>query len=217
MEIYSICKYKKILVLTLTIHCTDVIQKDILFFTLETKKNFFFQETMKETLSKQDIKLEWEDRRLSANSSSPPISRMTAEDQTTGSPQSVITTRRYTRTITATGHITETLTNHPPDSPESNSNSVQQVIQQQQQQQIHVKDENSDRQRYHQEEMQHRPEHVPISPHGSPNQQQVGDQHQPPVIFTISGGQELQVEPAETSEPRKEPPRWVFFSLYIYT
>ncbi|XP_051161060.1 box A-binding factor-like isoform X3 [Leptopilina boulardi] len=164
------------------------------------------KETMKETLAKQDIKLEWEDRRLSGNSSSPPVTRMT-DDQTTESPQSVITTRRYTRTITATGHITETLTNHTPDSPESsNSNNVQQVIQHQQ---IHVKDENSDhRQRYHQEEIQHRPEHVPISPHGSPNQQQVTDQHQPPVIFTISGGTELQVEPAETSEPRKEPPRY---------
>lgn len=169
---------------------------------------------MKETLAKQDIKLEWEDRRLSGNSSSsPPITRMN-EDQTTGSPQSVITTRRYTRTITATGHITETLaTNHGPDSPESNSNNnvVQQVHQQ-----IHVKDESSDRQRYHhQEEMQqHRPEHVPISPHGSPNhqQQQVADQHQqqqqqPPVIFTISNGPELQVEPAENTEARKEPPR----------
>lgn len=173
------------------------------------------KETMKETLAKQDIKLEWEDRRLSGNSSSsPPITRMN-EDQTTGSPQSVITTRRYTRTITATGHITETLaTNHGPDSPESNSNNnvVQQVHQQ-----IHVKDESSDRQRYHhQEEMQqHRPEHVPISPHGSPNhqQQQVADQHQqqqqqPPVIFTISNGPELQVEPAENTEARKEPPRY---------
>ena len=156
---------------------------------------------MKETLSKQDIKLEWEDRRSSGNSS-PQVTRM-SEEQTSGSPQSVITTRRYTRTITATGHITETIANPEPDSPESNSH-MQQVIQQQQQQ-IHVKNENSDQQRY-QDEMQHHPDHVPISPHGSPNNQQHGGDQQP-VIFAISNGQELQVEPIEPSETRKEPPR----------
>ncbi|XP_033220775.1 box A-binding factor-like isoform X3 [Belonocnema kinseyi] len=154
---------------------------------------------MKETLSKQDIKLEWEDRRSSGNSS-PQVTRM-SEEQTTGSPQSVITTRRYTRTITATGHITETIASQEPHSPETNSN-MKQVIQQQK---IHVKDENSDQRRY-QEEMQHHADHVPVSPHGSPNQQHVGDQH--PVIFSISNGQELQVEAVEPSEARKEPPRY---------
>ena len=156
---------------------------------------------MKESLSKQDIKLEWEERRTSGNSS-PQVSRV-PEEQTSASPRSVITTRRHMRTITTTGHITETIANQEPDSPESNSTNMQQVIQQQQ---MNVKNEGSDQQRY-QEEIQHHPDHVPISPSGSPDQQQqhVGDQHH--VIFAISNGQELPVEAAEATEAIKEPPR----------
>lgn len=84
-----------------------------------------FQEAMKESLSKQEVKMEWEGRR--PGDSSPQVPR-TAEEQAGGSPQSVITTRRHVRTITTAGHITESIADAEPESPEPSPPSVKQAM-----------------------------------------------------------------------------------------
>ncbi|XP_043283903.1 box A-binding factor-like isoform X2 [Venturia canescens] len=83
-----------------------------------------FQEAMKESLMKQEVKMEWEGRR--PGDSSPQVPR-TAEEQAGGSPQSVITTRRHVRTITTAGHITESIADAEPESPEPSPPSVKQA------------------------------------------------------------------------------------------
>ncbi|XP_024937235.1 box A-binding factor isoform X2 [Cephus cinctus] len=149
-------------------------------------------DTMKETLVKQEIKVEWDSHPPENNSPQVP---QTAEEQACGSPQSVITTRRHVRTITTAGQITESLAEPEPESPEPSpvAANIQQVIQQQQ----HV---------VHEQE-QH---YVQISHGGSPREQQrAADQQH--VVY--SNGQDRQVETSEAAEatitlPAKEPPRY---------
>jgi len=161
---------------------------------------------MKETLVKQEIKMEWEGRHADDNSSQIPGT----EDQTAGSPQSVITTRRHVRTITTAGHITEGIAEVDPESPDSNSvtGNLHQGLQQRSEQHEQAQQRNfqEEQQRTHQTQ-QH---YMQISHTGTEDQQRSTDQQR--VVYATSSGQEVQVEVSETSEATitltvKEPPR----------
>lgn len=136
---------------------------------------FLKQDAMKETPVKQELKMDWENRRPEENS--PQIPR-TAEEHACGNSPSVITARRHVRTITTTGHI-ETVVEPEPGSPESNSSSLQHhqqhVIHHQHhrdtttQQQQHEQQQ----QRRYQEDSQQQQQHhyTPISQSNSPDDQ----------------------------------------------
>ncbi|XP_077265483.1 uncharacterized protein LOC143899229 isoform X2 [Temnothorax americanus] len=165
------------------------------------------EDVMKETLVKQEIKMEWDGHRADDNSSQVPGT----EDQTAGSPQSVITTRRHVRTITTTGHITEGIAEVDPESPDSNSvtGSLHQGLQQQrneQREQAQQRNFQEEQQRTHQTQ-QH---YVQISHTSNEDQQRSTDQQR--VVYATSG-QEVQVEVSEVSSEAitltvKEPPRY---------
>lgn len=150
---------------------------------------------MKETLVKQEIKMEWEGHH--ADDSSPQVPG--TEDQAVSSPQSVITTRRHVRTITTTGHITEGI--EDPESPDSNSVTGN----------LHQRNERQHdqaQQRNYQEGQAH---YVQIShPSAAEIQQRGTDQQR--VVYATSNGQEVRVEVSESSDATitltvKEPPR----------
>lgn len=151
---------------------------------------------MEERIIKQEIKIEWDNH----HASSPQVTG--TEDQTAGSPQSVITTRRHVRTITTAGHITEGIAEVDPESPDSNSvtGNLHQGLHQQRNEQHEQAPQQT-----HQQTQQH---YVQISHPGAENQQQSADQR---VVYATSNGQEVQVEVTETSEAItltvKEPPR----------
>lgn len=159
---------------------------------------------MKETLVKQEIKMEWEGHR--ADASSPQVAG--AEDQANGSPQSVITTRRHVRTITTAGHITDGIAEVDPESPDSNSvaASLHQGLH-------HQRNEQHEQQRNYQEEQQQphqtQQHYVQLSHAAAENQQRSVDQQR--VVYA-SNGQEVRVEVSESSDATitltvKEPPR----------
>lgn len=159
---------------------------------------------MKETLVKQEIKMEWEDHA----DNSPQLAN--TEDQAVGSPQSVITTRRHVRTITTAGHITEGIAEVDPESPDSNTVAGNLQLHQQRNEQH----EQAQQQRGYQEEQQQahqtQQHYVQISHPGSEDQQRPADQQH--VVYASSNGQEVQVEVSETSDSTitltvKEPPR----------
>ncbi|XP_011687822.1 PREDICTED: nitrogen catabolic enzyme regulatory protein-like isoform X3 [Wasmannia auropunctata] len=164
------------------------------------------EDVMKETLVKQEIKMEWEGHHADDNSSQVPGT----EDHTAGSPQSVITTRRHVRTITTAGHITEGITEVDPESPDSNSvtGSLHQGLQQREQhEQAQQCNFHEEQQRTHQTQ-QH---YVQLSHTNTEDQQRSTDQQR--VVYATSSGQEVQVEVSETSEATitltvKEPPRY---------
>ncbi|KAL0108421.1 hypothetical protein PUN28_015163 [Cardiocondyla obscurior] len=157
---------------------------------------------MKETLVKQEIKMEWDGHRADDNPSQIPVT----EDQTTGSPQSVITTRRHVRTITTAGHITEGIAEVDPESPDSNSvvGGLHQGLQQRNEQHEQARNFQDEQQRT--QAQQH---YVQISHAGNEDQQRSVDQQR--VVY--AAGQEVQVEVAEASDATitltvKEPPRY---------
>ncbi|XP_012533351.1 box A-binding factor isoform X2 [Monomorium pharaonis] len=161
-------------------------------------------EDMKETLVKQEIKMEWDGHRAEDNSSQVPRT----EDRTAGSPQSVITTRRHVRTITTAGHITEGIAEVDPESPDSNpvTGNLQGLQQ---------RNEQHEQQRNYQEEQQRTQQHyVQISHTGTAEDQQRSTEQQRVVYVTTTNGQEVQVEVSETPESTptltvtKEPPRY---------
>ncbi|KAL6255433.1 hypothetical protein P5V15_013768 [Pogonomyrmex californicus] len=160
---------------------------------------------IKEPLVKQEIKMEWDGHRTDDNSSQ--ISG--TEDQTVGSPQSVITTRRHVRTITTAGHITEGIAEIEPESPDSNSvtgNLHRGLQQRNEHEQSHQRNFQEEQQRARQ--TQH---YVQISHTGNEDQQRSTDQQR--VVYATSSGQEVQVEVSETPEATitltvKEPPRY---------
>lgn len=155
---------------------------------------------MEERTIKQEIKIEWDNHHASENS--PQVTG--TDDQTAGSPQSVITTRRHVRTITTAGHITEGIAEVDPESPDSNSvtGNLHQGLHQQRNEQQH---EQQAPQQTHQQTQQH---YVQISHPGAEDQQQSADQR---VVYATSNGHEVQLEVTETSEAItltvKEPPR----------
>ncbi|XP_020287606.1 box A-binding factor-like isoform X3 [Pseudomyrmex gracilis] len=156
---------------------------------------------MEERTIKQEIKIEWDNHHASENS--PQVTG--TDDQTAGSPQSVITTRRHVRTITTAGHITEGIAEVDPESPDSNSvtGNLHQGLHQQRNEQQH---EQQAPQQTHQQTQQH---YVQISHPGAEDQQQSADQR---VVYATSNGHEVQLEVTETSEAItltvKEPPRY---------
>lgn len=159
---------------------------------------------MKETLVKQEIKMEWEGHHVDDNSSQVPG----AEDQTSGSPQSVITTRRHVRTITTAGHITEGIAEVDPESPDSNSvtGNLHQGLQQRNEQHEQAQPHNFQEEQHRAHQTQQH--YVQISHTGNEDQQRSADQQR--VVY--AGGQEVQVEVSETSDATitltvKEPPR----------
>lgn len=157
---------------------------------------------MKESLVKQDIKMEWESHRPENNSPQVPQS---AEEQAGGSPRTVITTRRHVRTITTTGHITESIAEPESESPEPSpvsANLQQQVIQQQQHQQHSMQE--------HQQQQEHHQQFGQLSHGGSPGEAKDQRQH---LAYTANG-QELVEEIREAADTPitlvvKEPPRYV--------
>lgn len=156
---------------------------------------------MKETLVKQEIKMEWEPHH--ADDSSPQVPG--TEDQAASSPQSVITTRRHVRTITTAGHITEAIAEVDPESPDSHS--VTGNLHQQRNERQHEQAQ----QRNYQDEQNHQTHYVQISHPGAAEvQQRAADQQR--VVYATSNGQEVRVEVSENSEATitltvKEPPR----------
>lgn len=151
---------------------------------------------MKENLVKPDVKIEWEGHH--PEETSPQVPR-TAEEQANGSPQSVITTRRHVRTITTTGHITETLADDPespiPSPEDKNRKILQQHI---------VHDTQQEHQDVHYQEQQHQQQHqqqhyIHLPPVDSPGERSV-EQQQHQVVFTTANGEELQVESHNADE-----------------
>jgi len=158
---------------------------------------------MKETLVKQEIKMEWEGHH--ADDGSPQIPG--TEDQASGSPQSVITTRRHVRTITTTGHITEGIAEVDPESPDSNS--VARNLHHQSQNLLHQqRNEQHEQPRAYQEgQARQTQQHYVQIPHAAEDQRSADQQR---VVY--ANGQEVRVEVSENSEATitltvKEPPR----------
>ena len=191
---------------------------------------------MKEDLQKQEVKLEWENNHRAAEGTSPHHISTAMDDQQqqqqqqqqqrqppAESPRSVITSRRHVRTITAAGHITETLAEHEPSSPENGEQIPQQQQQQQQQhhhivQQRNIKQESQDAPPPPYTEDQHQQQqpqqyHIHIQHQHSPEgQQRVGENKHQHVIYATANGQEIQVAAADGAESTiamtvEEPPR----------
>lgn len=162
------------------------------------------QDAMKETAVKQEIKIEWEGH---ADDNSPHVHG--AEDQVTGSPQSVITTRKHVRTITTAGHI-EDSSEIGPESPDSNS--ITGNLHQGLHQRCSEHHEQAQQRGYQEEQQQtHQTQgHYVQIPHpGVDDQQRATDQQR--VLYATSNGQ-VQVEVSETQDATitltvKEPPR----------
>ncbi|XP_034939689.1 box A-binding factor-like isoform X3 [Chelonus insularis] len=133
---------------------------------------------MKENIIKQEIKTDWETHQ--PEESSPQVAR-TAEEQTNGeSPQSVITTRRHVRTITTTGHITETIpedSESPASSPEEKNKLMQHVVQESHQTQ---------QEQNYQDHQQFIHLHSEEGSRDQSNNQQ--------IVYTPNNGEEMQVD-----------------------
>lgn len=142
---------------------------------------------MKETL-KKEMKMEWDSHRTDNNSPHVSGQEDHTHTQTTGSPQSVITSRKPVRTITTTGHITEGIAEIDPESPDSNSvtgNLSQGLHQQRNEQHEQIQ------QRGYQEEQQH---YVQISHPDIENSRRSAEQH----VYATANGQ-VQVEVSDAS------------------
>jgi len=162
---------------------------------------------MKETLVKQEIKMEWDGHHTDHNNS-PQVPG--GEEQTTSSPQSVITTRRHVRTITTAGHITEGIAEVEPESPDSVGN-LHHGLHPRNEQHEQAQQRNYQEEQQQQQQQQQQQHYVQIShPGAEPDQPRPADQQR--VVYATSNGQEVQVEVSETSETTitltvKEPPR----------
>ncbi|XP_032456107.1 putative mediator of RNA polymerase II transcription subunit 12 isoform X5 [Nasonia vitripennis] len=160
------------------------------------------EDTMKENLQKQDVKLEWENHQQEEGSPHQEPQQQSPVE----SPRSVITSRRHVRTITATG-IIETRVESAPNSPENGQTDLQQqqqqhIVQQQQQQSRSIKQENQEPPPPYTEEPHQQQYRIQMSHEHSPDDQQrvVEQKQQQHVIYATSNGQEMQVDGAETTE-----------------
>ncbi|XP_014294972.1 uncharacterized protein LOC103569035 isoform X3 [Microplitis demolitor] len=163
-------------------------------------------DTMKENSLKQETKNDWEARH--PEETSPQIPRTAEEQAGAGSPVNgptiVTTTRRHVRTITTTGHITETIAEDSEPSPVSSpgENKTNHKI-------IHQQQQTADHQ--HNEQTSHYQEqsyiHLPAD-----NNSTDSNQHQQ-VVYS-NNGDELQVE-TQNSDGHpitlslKEPPKYI--------
>ncbi|KAK0180444.1 hypothetical protein PV327_006085 [Microctonus hyperodae] len=152
---------------------------------------------MKENLVKQEIKAEWEGRHPEATS--PQVPR-TVDEQAGDSSQSVITTRRHVRTITTTGHITETLADDPESPAEcanENSPKISHQVEEknnQENQQVVYQDQQQRQQQQSQEHFIH------LTQEESPGDQRNIDPQHHPVVYTTSNGEELHQVDGQNSE-----------------
>ncbi|PBC28653.1 GATA-binding factor A [Apis cerana cerana] len=156
---------------------------------------------MKETLTKQEIKREWEENNVDEGSPRMPMVGTNPDEQSIESPRTVITARRHVRTITTAGHITETVVDPEPDSPDN--------LQSQRQQQHHRSmDEHGQqtRSRTFQEEQQqdqackqNSQSYVQIS-HTEAEIQQQDRSREQRIVYLTSNGQEVRVV-AEAVDP----------------
>ncbi|XP_043591563.1 transcription factor GATA-6-like isoform X2 [Bombus pyrosoma] len=148
---------------------------------------------MKETLSKQEVKREWEDGR--AEEDSPRVA--TADERSVDSSRSVITARRHVRTITTAGHITETVAE-----PEADSQHHRRSVDDQAQQ---------CRSRSYQDEQQQQQQDQGCKlsilqiAHTEAEMQQQQQQHarsrEQSLVYMTSNGQEVRVQVSETVDP----------------
>ncbi|XP_043254953.1 uncharacterized protein LOC122398807 [Colletes gigas] len=157
---------------------------------------------MKESLAKREIKRDWE--HVQPEEASP---RMTATEEPSESPRTVITARRHVRTITTTGQITETVSEADPDSPDASVISGNlQLEPQQQTQHHHQHPQQQPRQRVYQEEEQQDQGSLQATQHfvqisqadGDIQQHRSGEQR---VVYLTTNGQEVQVEVTDTVDP----------------
>lgn len=154
---------------------------------------------MKETLTKQEIKREWEENSVDEGSPRMAMVATNPDEQSVESPRTVITARRHVRTITTAGHITETVVDPEPDSPDN--------LQSQRQQQHHRSmDEQQTRSRTFQEEQQqdqackqNSQTYVQIS-HTEAEIQQQDRSREQRIVYLTSNGQEVRVV-AEAVDP----------------
>lgn len=159
---------------------------------------------MKETAVKQEIKIEWDGH---TDDNSPHIHG--TEEQTTRSPQSVITPRKHVRTITTAGQI-EDSSEVAPESPDSNSitGNLHQGLHQRASEQ-HEQVQQCGYQEEQQPGHQTQGHYVQIPQPNVDDQQRATDQQR--VVYATSNGQ-VQVEVSETQDATitltvKEPPR----------
>lgn len=161
---------------------------------------------MKETLVKQDIKIEWEEHHSGENSP-----QVQPTEEPSNSPQNVVTTKRHVRTITTAGRITESIAEIEAESVDTNnvSNNLQQAMQQHRQQQHHSE---QDQHSYQQEEEQRQQTQVQIQQQGQSRQyvqishtnnnedRQRDGNEQRHIVYTTSNGQEGGIEVAEAAD-----------------
>nr|XP_050848400.1 box A-binding factor-like isoform X4 [Vespula vulgaris] len=169
------------------------------------------EDMMKETLVKQDIKIEWEGHR--SGESSP---QLHVTEEPSDSPQSVITSKRHVRTITTAGHITESIAEIEAESSDSNavSSNLQQAMHQHQHQHSdqdqHVY---QDEQQQGQTQQQGQQQYVQISHANSTEEQQRDGNDQQHVVYTARNGQDGGVEVSDGADSTitltvKESPRY---------
>ena len=173
----------------------------ILFSIVERSCAYVLQIAMKETLTKQEIKREWEENSVDEGSPRMAMVATNPDEQSVESPRTVITARRHVRTITTAGHITEMVVDPEPDSPDN--------LQSQRQQQHHRSmDEQGQqtRSRTFQEEQQqdqackqNSQTYVQIS-HTEAEIQQQDRSREQRIVYLTSNGQEVRVV-AEAVDP----------------
>lgn len=164
---------------------------------------------MKETLVKQDIKIEWEGHR--SGESSP---QLHVTEEPSDSPQSVITSKRHVRTITTAGHITESIAEIEAESSDSNavSSNLQQAMRQHQHQHS---DQDQNVYQDEQQQQQTQQQYVQISHANSTEEQQRdGNDQQQHVVYTTRNGQDGGVEVTDGVDSTitltvKESPRYL--------
>lgn len=154
---------------------------------------------MKETLSKQEVKREWEDGR--AEEDSPRVA--TTDERSVESSRSVITARRHVRTITTAGHITETVAE-----PEADSQHHRRSIDDQAQQcrSRSYQDEQQQQQQQQQQDQGCKLSILQIAhSEAEMQQQQQQQQHarsrEQSLVYMTSNGQEVRVQVSETVDP----------------
>ncbi|XP_066600808.1 uncharacterized protein [Prorops nasuta] len=159
------------------------------------------QDTMKDSVVKQEIKMECSDRH--PNENSPKVAR-TDEEAAETPQQGVITSRRHVRTIMTAGYIAEGVVESEPASPDSN-------IHQQRADHHH-----HHHQRPYQEDQQpsqQQPHYVQIIHENSPEQSRSSGEQQR-VVYSNSNGQEVQVdESPRYATPLPERPNEC---IYVY-
>ncbi|KAK2575180.1 hypothetical protein KPH14_002578 [Odynerus spinipes] len=161
------------------------------------------EDTMKETLVKPEIKIEWEEHR--SGESSP---QMQPTEEPSDNQQSVITSKRHVRTITTAGHIAESTAEIEAESSDTNTVcNLQQVMQQHRQQQHSDQDhhgyqhEEEQRQQTQQIQVQQQArQYVQISHTNNDEGRQRDGNEQRHVVYATNHGQKDSMEVSEVAD-----------------